>query len=43
MPKQFTHDEKEMTAEDLAEIVIDHMEFHGLDSEFYLPDPQDST
>ena len=37
------HGEKEMTVEDLAEMVIDPMEFHGLESEFYLPDPQDST
>ena len=24
-----------------AEHVIDHLEFHGMDSEFYRPDPQD--
>ena len=32
-----------MTVEDLAEMVIAHMEFHGLDSELYLPDPQNFT
>ena len=42
-PRKFTRDEKSLTIEQLAEMVADHMEFHGMDSEFYLPDPQDPT
>ena len=30
-----------MSVEELAKLVIDFMEFHGMDSEFYLPDPCD--
>ena len=41
--KQFIRDEKMMTVEELSELVIDHMEFCGMDSEFYLPDPHDAT
>ena len=32
-----------MTVEELAEYVIDHMEFCGMDSQFYLPDPLDPS
>ena len=41
--KKFSHDEKTMTVEEFAESDIDFMEFHRMASEFYLPDPQDST
>ena len=41
--RKFTRDEKSLTIEQFAEMVADHMEFHGMDSEFYLPDPQDPT
>ena len=27
--------------EQLADMVADHLEFHGMDSKFDLPDPQD--
>ena len=37
--KKFSHDEKEMIMEELAEVVINFLEFHGMDSEFYLPNP----
>ena len=39
--KKFTQDKKELTLEQLADMVADHVEFHGMDSKFYLPDPQD--
>ena len=41
--KIFLRDEKEMTVEELLEIIIDRFEFHELDTEFYLPEPQDPT
>ena len=41
--RKFTRDEKSLTIKQFAEMVADHMEFHGMDSEFYLPDPQDPT
>ena len=37
----FTGDERMMMVEELSELVIDHMEFCGMDLEFYLPDPHD--
>ena len=40
---QFYHDKKQMTAEELSEMIIDHMEFHGIDMEFCLPDPKDAS
>ena len=40
--KHFTRDEKTMMVEELAELVIHHMEFCGMDSEFYLPDPHNN-
>ena len=43
MIKLFSHDEKQITAEELSELIINHMEFHGMDMEFYLPDPQDAS
>ena len=42
-PKNFSQDEKDMTAEELAKFVINHMEFIGMDLEFWLPDPQNPT
>ena len=39
----FSHDEKQITAEELSELIINHMEFHGMDMEFYLLDPQDAS
>ena len=36
--KKFSHDEKEMTVEELAAVVIHFLEFHGIYSEFYLSD-----
>ena len=39
--KKFPCDEKEMMVKELKELIIDYMEFHGMDSEFYLLDPQD--
>ena len=41
--KKLSCDGKEMMVEELAEVVIDFLEFHGMDSEFYLPDPQDAS
>ena len=41
LPRHFLRDEKEMTVEELSEIFIDILEFHGMDMEFYLPDLQD--
>ena len=41
--RKFTRDEKELTLEQFAELVSEHMEFHGMDAEFYLPDPQNPT
>ena len=41
--KLFSRDEKAITVEELAELVLDHDEFCGMDSEFYLPDPQDPS
>ena len=41
--KKFPHDKKELTIKELAEMVADHMEFHRMDMEFYLPDLQDPT
>ena len=38
--KKFYHDEKEMMVEELAEVVINFVEFHGMNSEFYLSDPR---
>ena len=34
--KKFSSDEKEMMVEELAEVVIDFVESHGMDSKFYL-------
>ena len=41
--KLFSRDEKAITVEELAELILDHAEFCGMDSEFYLPDPQDPS
>ena len=41
--KLFSRDEKATTVEELAELVFDHVEFGRMDSEFYLPDPQDPS
>ena len=41
--RKFTRDEKELTIEQFAEMVSEHVEFHGMDAEFYLPDPQNPT
>ena len=41
--KLFSRDEKAITIEELAELVLDHVEFCGMDLEFYLPDPQDPS
>ena len=41
--KKFLRDKKEMTVEELLEIIIDFLEFCGMYTEFYLPDPQDPT
>ena len=41
--KKFSHDEKLSMVEEFAKAVIDFVEFHGMDAEFYLPDPQDPT
>ena len=41
--KKFSRDEKEMTVKELSEIIIDFLEFHRMDTEFYLLDPQDPT
>ena len=41
--KKFSCDEKEMMVEELAEVVINFLEFHGMDSKFYLPDPPDAS
>ena len=37
--KKFSRDEKNMTVEELAGLVIDHMELCGMDSEFYFQIP----
>ena len=37
--KLFSRDEKAITIEELAELVLDHVEFCSMDLEFYLPDP----
>ena len=41
--EKFLGDKKEVTVEELLEIIIDFLEFQGMDTEFYLPDPQDPT
>ena len=41
--KKFSHDEKEIMVEELAEVVVDFVEFHGMHSEIYLPDPQNAS
>ena len=41
--KLFSRDEKATTIEELAELILDHVEFCRMDSEFYLPDPQDPS
>ena len=41
--KLFSRDEKAITVEELAELLLDHVEFCGMDSEFYLPDLQDPS
>ena len=41
--KLFSRDEKAITVEELAKLVLDHVEFCRMDSEFYLPDPQDPS
>ena len=41
--KKFMHDENEIPVKELKELIINHMEFHGRDSEFHLPDPQDNS
>ena len=41
--KKFTHDEKDLMIEQLADMVANHVEFQGMDAEFYLPDPQDPS
>ena len=38
--KKFTHDEKELTLEQQAEMVTDHIKFHGMDLESYLLIPK---
>ena len=39
--QKFSCDEKNLTLGEYAEHIINHLEFHGMDSEFYLPYPQD--
>ena len=34
---------KDMTVKELAKLVMDHMEFHCMDAEFWLPDPTKSN
>ena len=41
--KLFSRDEKGITVEELAELVLDNVEFCGMDSDFYLPGPQDPS
>ena len=41
--KKFSRDEKNMTVEEITELAIDHMEFCGIDSDFYLPDHDDPS
>ena len=36
--QKFSCDEKNLTVEEFAEHTMNHLEFHGMDSEFYLPD-----
>ena len=36
--QKFSCDEKNHTVEEFAEHTMNHLEFHGMDSEFYLPD-----
>ena len=40
--KKFTHDEKELTIKQLAELVH-NIKFHGMDAEFYIHDLQEPT
>ena len=41
--KKFSCDEKFIMVEEFAKVVINFVDFHGTDAEFYLLDPQDST
>ena len=42
-PKQFTKDEKDLSLDDLIDKFDKHLKFQGMDTEFYLPDPQDTS
>ena len=39
--KWFTKNEKDLSLDDLIDKLDDHLKFHGMNAEFYLPDPQD--
>ena len=41
--QKFSGDEKNLTVEEFAEHIVNHLEFHGMDSEFYLLDPHDAS
>ena len=41
--KWFTKDEKDLSLGDLIDKFDEHRKFHGMDAEFYLPDPQDTS
>ena len=40
--QKISYDEKNLTVEEFAEHIINHLEFHGMASECYLSDPQDA-
>ena len=41
--KQFTKNKKDLSLDDLIDKFDEHLNFHGVVAEFYLPDPQDSS
>ena len=40
--KWFTKNEKELSLNDLIDKFSEHIKFHGMDAESYVPDPQDA-
>ena len=41
--KWFTKTKKDLSLDDLIDKLDEHIKFHGMDAEFYLPDPQDCS
>ena len=41
-PKQLTKNKKKLSLNDPIDKFDEHIKFHGMDAELYLPDPQDA-